>query len=294
MQSRMDKYNTNNVTIKSRTEKNRDLYEEVKNSSLRDFDVNSNVQLIENGSDVIDVGHVRQILDSRYRENAPKRKSIDIPIFEETIEPEEIMDTKEYDINAIINKAKQGKNVDYSKERLKKIRETQFEILNNLELNKEINEEENHQDKEAEQNLMDLINTITHIEKINKEKYSKEVSGAMDLLGLGDDPESEEEKKDENISDTSNVTLEIQTEAEKTMKYDVPSELDKTKEEHITETLSKLDIDISSYDDFKDISKNDKSSILIKIIMFIIILGLIIGALYILNNLLGLGLFTLK
>ena len=78
------------------------------------------------------------------------------------------------------------------------------------------------------------------------------------------------------------------------MKYDVPSELDKTKEEHITETLSKLDIDISSYDDFKDISKNDKSSILIKIIMFIIILGLIIGALYILNNLLGLGLFTLK
>ena len=29
----------------------------------------------------------------------------------ETIEPEEIMDTKEYDINAIINKAKQGKNV---------------------------------------------------------------------------------------------------------------------------------------------------------------------------------------
>lgn len=291
MQSRMDKYNTNNVAIKSRTEKNRDLYEEVKNSSLRDFDVNSNVQLIENSSDVIDVGHVRQILDSRYRENAPKRKSIDIPIFEETIEPEEIMDTKEYDINAIINKAKQGKNVDYSKERLKKIRETQFEILNNLELNKEI-EEEKTQDKDAEQNLMDLINTITHIEKINKEKYSKEVSGAMDLLGLGDETEIEDESVTEEINDTSDVTLELQTEDEKTKKYDVTSELEKTKEEHITETLSKLDIDISSYDDFKDISKNDKASIFIKIIIFIIVLGLIVGAIYILNNLLGLGLFT--
>ena len=42
MQSRMDKYKIDSSPIKSRTQKNRSLYEEVKNSTLREFDINSN------------------------------------------------------------------------------------------------------------------------------------------------------------------------------------------------------------------------------------------------------------
>ena len=56
------------------------------------------------------------------------------------------------------------------------------------------------------------------------------------------------------------------------------------------ETLSKLDIDLSSYEDFNDINEKDKSSTVLRIIIFIVFIVLIIGAVVILDNLLGLDL----
>ena len=133
MQLRMDRYNNDNKEFKSRTQKNSTLYDDVKNSMITEFDVNSNVSVISSDADdVINVGNVKKYLDDRYSANSPKRKSIEIP---DTFEEREINideDTKEYDINAILKKAKLGKNVDYTKERLKKVRDTQYEILNNL------------------------------------------------------------------------------------------------------------------------------------------------------------------
>ena len=57
------------------------------------------------------------------------------------------------------------------------------------------------------------------------------------------------------------------------------------KEEHIEETLSKLNIDLSNYDDFADINEKDQSTATLKIIIFIVFVILILGGLYILNNL---------
>ena len=170
MQSRMDRYNNDNKEFKSRTQKNSTLYDDVKNSMITEFDVNSNVSVISNDADdVINVSNVKKYLDDRYSANSPKRRSIEIP---DTFEEREINideDTKEYDINAILKKAKLGKNVDYTKERLKKVRDTQYEILNNLDLEiKKVAEPENLRRKEEEQNLMNLINTITQLELCNK------------------------------------------------------------------------------------------------------------------------------
>ena len=114
MQSRMDKYNNNVTQVKTRTQRNKNLYEDVRNSSLTDFDVNSNVAVIDDQSDVIDVNRIKNMLDRRYRENAPKRRSIEIPTYDdEPIIDEPLMDTKEYDINAVIAKAKQGKSYEF-------------------------------------------------------------------------------------------------------------------------------------------------------------------------------------
>lgn len=290
MKSRMDKYNTNDTQVKTRTQKNQELYDNVRNSSLTEFDVNSNVSIIDNQASTIDVNKIRKMLDKRYREDAPKRRSIEIPDYDEPIIDEPLVDTKEYDINAILQKAKQGKNVDYTKERLKKVREAQYEILNNLDLEiKNVEEEKNAKRKQDEENLMNLINTITELEMKNKNSYNKDASDALELLSdLKGDDETEEESTTEIETEEDEETEDIPV-IEETGEIEIQKE--KSRDEHIEETLSKLNIDISSYDDFNDISKGDAGSLILKIIIFIIIVALVFGAVYIVDNILSLGLF---
>lgn len=318
MQSRMDKYNSSDIAYKSRTQRNQDLYKDVKNSSLTDFDVNSNVSVIDTDANSIDVNKLSKILDEKYNEYAPKRKSIDIPAMkayeDEPIIEQPLVDTKEYDINAILEKAKQGKNVDYNKERLKKVREAQYEILNNLdlELKKVEDAKRNNERKAEEDNLMSLINTITELETKNKEaEKNKTTESSLDLLSaFSDDAEADstDEKlppakvianPDLDITRTQKEIKLIVVDPEKAKLEDIKKEEkepEKKKEEekkdnYIEKTLSKLNIDLSSYDDFSDVSKRDTGTIVIKVAIFIIIIGLVIGAVYILNILLDLGLF---
>lgn len=303
MQSRMDKYNTSSTAVKSRTQKNQDLYEDVRNSSLTEFNVNSNVSVIDDNASNIDISKLGKILDEKYNDYTPKRRSIDVPAYQdEPIINQPLVDTKEYDINAIIEKAKQGKNVDYNKERLKKVREAQYEILNNLdlELKKVEDAKRNNERKAEEDNLMNLINTITQLEVNYKEEAKKrETQKDLELLSeLADDPveESPEEiKQEEKVSDVTQTQKEIRLVVVDPEKEKEIIESKKTdaeeKEERVEKTLSKLNIDLSSYDDFSDISKRDTGTIIIKVVIFVIIIALVIGAVYILNVLLDLGLF---
>lgn len=304
MQSRMDKYSGTNTTYKSRTQRNQDLYEDVKNSSLTEFNVNSNVSVIDNNAESIDISRLGKILDEKYNDYAPKRKSIEVPAYEdEPIISQPLVDTKEYDINAILEKAKQGKNVDYNKERLKKVREAQYEILNNLdlELKKVEDAKRNNERKAEEDNLMNLINTITQLEIKNKEELKKkETQKDLELLSELADDSIEEEKeiepsKEDKVSDLTKTQKEIKLvvidpEKEKEIINSKKTE-EEEKEERVEKTLSKLDIDLSSYDDFSDISKQDTGTIIIKVVIFVIIIALVVGAVYILNILLDLGLF---
>lgn len=306
MQSRMDKYNSSDIAYKSRTQKNQDLYEDVKTSSLKDFDVNSNFSVIDADADSIDISKLGKILDEKYNEYTPKRRSIEVPAYEEEpIVSQPLVDTKEYDINAILQKAKQGKNVDYNKERLKKVREAQYEILNNLdlELKKVEDAKKNSERKSEEDNLMNLINTITQLEIKNKEESKKKDNDSS--LSLFSDliEESNTEDQEEKLPPMSDVTQtqkeirlvvidpEKAKEIEKENEEKNSENKEENREEKVEKTLSKLNIDLSSYDDFSDISKQDTGTIIIKIIIFIIIIALVVGAVYILNVLLNLGLF---
>lgn len=327
MQNRMDKYSVDSK-IGSRTERNKTLYESVKNSSMKNYEIKSNISIIDDDADIINVSDVRRMLDERYKENGPKRKSIELPEMETNLNEDVVQDTKEYDINAILAKAKQGKNVDYSKERLKKIRQTQYDILNNLDLEiKSIEEKSKSKSEEAaEANLKNLINTITELEIKNKKK---DVSTELDLLSdlSGDDNEEKidankamkkeevfekeehptneiclvkteenDNSKDKSIKKESSPNNQDVQELIKEIKENTSNikkveQNEKPAEEAVEKTLNKLDVKANSYDDFADVSKRDSGSIILKIIIFIIIIVLVLGALYILNDILGLGLF---
>lgn len=307
MQSRMEKYNNQGVYT-SRVEKNKALYEEVKNSSINDFNVEENTTVLDNNSSKIDAGNLRNLLDTDYVDNTPKRRSIFI---ENNIgEQEPIHDTKEYDINVILKKAKEGKDINYNKERLKSVRQTQYEILNNLDLTKTEEPDVYQKKKKAdEENLMELINTITALELKNRQsKKDDEVSQALDLF---DDlnEEAEEEIKPEEIQEKivekkvqEEVKKQVQEEVKKQVKEVAKEEPKKeivkeettpkeTHDEHVTRTLSKLNIDMDSYDEFGDVVKGDKSTFILKVMIFLVIILLIIGTIFIINNMLNLGLF---
>ena len=258
MRTRMDKY-TETPNLKSRTAKNKDLYEQIKNTDIEKYDISSNATIIEEDVNAIDVDKIRDMLDRRYRESIPKQ--ILEPKIQEEEQLEKIQDTKEYDINTILEQAKKTQNVDYDKERLKKVHDTQYDILKNLNI-----EEQPEIIEETEENIMNLINTITNLELKHKESTGN--TTALDLLS------------DLSDNDTDAVY--------KTM------ELDKEKiSERTEENLDDEDLSIEEkYDDFKELERDLKSNniaIKIIIIIFVIIL-LIIGFIFI-NNYFKLGLF---
>lgn len=211
-QSRMQKYYDKNIdidtevtTTSSRSQKNQNLYKEVSNLDLKEFDLNSNVSVIGENTDNISLDEIKDILSEKYREN-PRNRS-----FGDTEEIElpkiNLDETREYDINAILEKAKDSKESNYEEDRLKKVRSTQYDILKTLDImnNEEEVEEEDldnvekptdrrpapNKEKE-EAKLQDLINTITAKELIENES-DLEVTGEMDPLDILSDLRGEDE-----------------------------------------------------------------------------------------------------
>ena len=132
MKTRIEKYNNDNVDyIPKRTHKNEQLYEEIKEN----LSIGLNANVIGDSSKEMDIDKIKEILEKNYQD-VPKRRSAQIKQEEEieTLDQYELEKTREYDINAILEKAREEKEVDYQEERLKKVKDTQYDILKNLDL----------------------------------------------------------------------------------------------------------------------------------------------------------------
>ncbi len=208
MQSRMEKYfesedDNQIVTHRSRTKKNQELYKEVSSLELEDFDMNNNMSVIGDNSNNISLDEIKDILDKKYHET-PKNKSFGNT--EEISTHLDLNETREYDINSILEKAKEQKEVNYGEDRLKKIRNTQYDILKSLDI---LDNEEEIEEKgpitpskeiirkketkaESEKKLKELIDTITAKELI-KEESSLTTEGELDPLDLLSDLKGDDE-----------------------------------------------------------------------------------------------------
>ena len=182
--SRVDKYSDDKKM--SRVTRNEELYKEIKDSELDGYNIRSNATVIGNQEPEIDIEKIKKILDTKYNE-APKRKSIRVePKHEENSIIDDVP-TKEYDLNIILEKAKDEKPETYEEARDKKLRNTQYDILNNLNIgdNDEDYSIENNIEKpeinKAEEDLMELINTITINEAKVKEEAIKNKKDEVDL-----------------------------------------------------------------------------------------------------------------
>lgn len=277
MASRMEKYynDVDDNVASSRSQKNASLYKQINDSEINDFDRNSNATVLTDVKNEIDVEKIKKILDTRYNE-APKRKSIRIEVDEDE-ETSPVDFTKEYDINAILEKAKEEKNIDlnYEQDRLKKLKDTQFNILNNLDLAKNESEVES----EEEKTLINLINTITEREMLNREK---ELDPLDILSGLTDDVDDEDKTlpSDElGVIDAEDAPEEVEEDLEEIKE---PDELADTIDDSFYTKSNKFTE--SDFDDFNDLKAEVSShKILLKVVISLLVIGVIIGTIIILN-----------
>ena len=262
METRIDKYNESRSM--SRVAKNSDLYKEINDSALDNFSVRSNATVIGNQEKEIDVEQIKKILDKRYN-SAPKRKSIRIEPQEE-VSRISVDDTKEYDLTKVLEKAKDEKVETYEEIRAKKLRNTQYDILNNLNLDSSDEEVKEEKKIDPEENLMNLINTIT----INEAK-KQESKNDVDPLDILTDLKGEDDTQVyDSVTTVTKITEIKEKEKEK---------IDNNKDNNIdnsfyTDNLfKKKDFE----DDSNDFVDEEKLGIGIKILIALVIIVFVVG-----------------
>lgn len=288
MSSRMDKYKDNPEFLGSRAQKNEELYQEIIHDDLEDVSVASNAHVIGESKNNIDIEKIRELLEKKYpteqknkRTSRPLSRELD---YEEDVYLPDDEETKEYDINAILEKAKLDKDVDYERERLKKIRDTQYDILKGLQLDEE-DEPERSKVTSSKDDLMHLINTITEKEmtrEMDPLDILTDLKGSDNTIVL-DGVKEEIEKKKDLQNEVKNVVKET---VKDTVKEEVKKEIDKT---FYTNSMS---FTKSDFDDFNDLKEDMESNkIMVRILLVLVALALIGGIVFLANHILDLNWF---
>ncbi len=261
MDTRINKYNENNKM--SRVSKNSELYKQINDSELDNFNVHSNATVIGNQEREIDVEQIKKILDRRYNDR-PQRRSIRVEPREEVSRLDK-EDTKEYDLTKVLEKAKDEKVETYDEVRAKKLRNTQYDILNNL--NIEETEEKEEKKLNPEENLMNLINTITINEA--KKKEEKDVDPLDILTDLKGDDDTQVYESVEN----SVTTI---TEIKEKEKENLNKE--NSKKETLDNSFYTSDLfKKKDFEDENEFVEDDKVGMGIKILIALVIIVFLVG-----------------
>ena len=296
MKTRINKYYDDTPSFAPRrTAKNNELYEEIKKSEIENFDIGSNAKVIGNNEAQIDINKLKDILEKNYQE-VPKRRSLKLDIPEE--EEIEMEKTKEYDINAILEKAREEKEVDYQRERLKKVRDTQYDILKNLEVEQE-EPKSKAADERTKEELLDLIQTINlnetqrktinalaEEEKEEETKINDDTKTELDPLDILNDLRGDENTV---VAGAKEFETELKEAQEKKEKEEIAEALDEDVDDSFY--TSSMSFNKNDFADFSDLEESKASRILIKILIVIVFLAIIAGIVIFLNDFLNLGWF---
>lgn len=295
MRTRLDKYMNDTDDAPKRTRKNNELYEEIKHSEISNFNIGSNAKVIGENKNQIDIDKLKDILEKNYQE-VPKRRSLKLDIPEE--EEIEMEKTKEYDINAILEKAREEKEVDYQRERLKKVRDTQYDILKNLEVEQE-EPKSKAADERTKEELLDLIQTINLNETQNKTIKALAEEEKEEEIELDEDTDTELDpldilndlRGDENtvVAGAKEFENELKEAQEKKEKEEIAEALDEDVDDSFY--TSSMSFNKNDFADFSDLEESKASRILIKILIVIVFLAIIAGIVIFLNDFLNLGWF---
>ncbi|MBE6158334.1 MAG: hypothetical protein E7159_00695 [Firmicutes bacterium] len=313
MESRVNKYSTNDNEVLSRTKKNQRLYSEIGDELNKPYDLNSSSVVLENNPKTIDIDKLKDMLDKQYKEEIKNKSLASLDGMSE-VSQISLNETREYDINAILSKAKEERKSDYEEDRLKKLRNTQLDILNGLNIENQKHDEEVSisVSKEEGNKLKSLIDTINLTEEINQTKAMDPLDLLSDLKGNNDETKvdgvqelTQEIMKKAQELDTNQIEK-VHDELEKELNSDTAKIDNLTKnlkgimEESNKKDLSKTDsfyttssvITKNDFDDFSDLKEDiTATKVVVKILIVVVILAFICGVVFLLNQILDWGLF---
>lgn len=280
----------------SRVNKNTSLYEDVKRSELSRVKNNTNVRIIEQNGKTIDLDKIRKYINEVNNEPRSKRSVLSIPKEEKTIESKPTPE-KVYDINSVLEKARSGREVEYSSERYKKVRSDEYDILSKIKMYEDVKDDidETPELNTEEKTIVDLINTVT--------VHKGELNLLEELMGEGETTKPiSEEQKDLSFKDVIDKETTSESLISEKVMNENTKEFEKTKElvnlkEKMTDIdnsfyTSSMKFNKDDFEGFEELEKSVKKGSFFKVILIIILVLSILASLVIMANyVFNLGLF---
>lgn len=280
----------------SRVNKNTSLYEDVKRSELSRVKNNTNVRIIEQNGKTIDLEKIRKYINEVNNEPRSKRSVLSIPKEEKTIESKPTPE-KVYDINSVLEKARSGREVEYSSERYKKVRSDEYDILSKIKIYEDVKDDidETPELNTEEKTIVDLINTVT--------VHKGDLNLLEELMGEGETTKPiSEEQKDLSFKDVIDKETTSESLINEKVMNENTKEFEKTKElvnlkEKMTDIdnsfyTSSMKFNKDDFEGFEELEKSVKKGSFFKVILIIILVLSILASLVIMANyVFNLGLF---
>ena len=284
----MEKYDDVSLDTMSRTKRNQNVYNMTDLGELSRIKTNTNVSVISDAPKEINLEKIISYVNSMEEGNDEKRKrvSLELPKEEEVVV--ERREEKDYDINSVLERARDKRESDYEEERHRKLNNTQIDILKNIKIKEEtietvrdeditlpideLDEELNTQEK----TIVDLIQNIQSNSSKGKKELFEDLMGdnedtvVMPAIAFDENEDKEELKEAlldmtqdlESIKEPeSDFTREINLEKEALKQEELKEKLDEDEtsdltDEFKTEVTEELDTTTVTLPKIKEIDKS--------------------------------------
>ena len=321
MSSRMEKYENSSLNNMSRTKRNQDIYNVTDMNELSRIKTNTNVSIISDASKEIDIEKIKKYIENmnENEEEHKKRISIELPEEKEEVQQEKV--EKDYDINSVLERARDSRETDYELERHRKLNSIGYDILKSIKI-KETDEDKTEPIDELNTQEKTIVELIQNIQNKNDSKPKSIKEDTEDLFGelMGKNentivmaPIEDDEKNKENIKE---ALLDITKELEKieepvnhTDSLSLKNEDNEKNDEENSESVeyqektdsvvadksfytNSLSFNKTDFEGIEDLEKNQKKgNLFTKIAITLIILMLLATIFIILNFLLDWNIF---
>lgn len=275
MASRMERYYKDELISSGRSTKNKDLYKQIEDldnySNMENSNKYTNIEgvaTIEKENE-IDISKVRELIENRegykrrrqFRDFIPEEEAI-----EEVVDEVE-EETKTYDINDILSRAKEEKIVQEEPQIHRSLNNAQYDFLKTLNIKgKENDIEPMQEEKQQQQNIV----SSKKIEEIDElvEKISDVNEETDDDIGLLDDL-----KSNTMVGDASSIKKIIEEEKQNKVDDTTTMEIDKS---FYTSSMGFTKGDFNELENKNHKVKKGNKFIILIVIILLLILGTIL------------------
>lgn len=258
----------------SRILKNEEMYKSLDEVSLSKIKANDNIKVLESSSKEINIDKIKKYILNNSLEKPVKHTILspdDIKLASNTME-----ETKEkiYDINSVLEKARENRSTDYNEERYKKINNIDYDLISKIKCPPLTSEEEVSSEElnTGERTLVDLINTIS-IKKEETSILSELMASNNEEKVLPIDLEIEKE----SLASKEPLIKKI----EPIQKPSKDDNIDKIDKSFYTSSLS---FNKKDFEGFEELEKNVKKNNVFVTLLILFIIVIVAGTLLVIAN----------